>query len=114
MTMKWTPYLFGDQQRTLRGCQLALTQIDDSKENRTVRLLAQRMENEIEKQGEPTSSIEFLATKLNEADQSMVAENRVAARRIWNTIVSLYPESEFAEPVAKARERLELPSEEDQ
>ncbi|MEO2011516.1 MAG: serine/threonine-protein kinase [Pirellulaceae bacterium] len=106
--------LFGDQQRTLRGCQLALTQIDDSKENRTVRLLAQRMENEIEKQGEPTSSIEFLATKLNEADQSMVAENRVAARRIWNTIVSLYPESEFAEPVAKARERLELPSEEDQ
>jgi serine/threonine protein kinase len=110
----WRFKVFGDQHRTRHGCQIALTQIDDNKENRLVRLLAQRQMDEIDDQGEPASAIEFLNTKLNEANQLIVAEDSIAARAIWTTIVALYPESQFVESVAQARDRLAISTAEDQ
>lgn len=99
---------FGDVASALDPYQSMETLLGDDPQYRPFVNLARRQIATIEGQGtKEDEAARIIQTKLDQAEQQMIAGNVVSARQIWYSIVELYGNNDNVAPlVARAQQRL--------
>lgn len=95
----------GDRVGAIEQYRSLLQALDPESDDRVYYKLAERDALRLEREGATTEQTEFVQDRLDEADEH-VAEGRIAeARKLWQSIVSLYRDDEHLLPLVEVAEQ---------